>query len=50
MKVDQQPPMAGDAFRNGGSIGRARELLGWAPEVSLRDGVTAQLAWHRSRA
>ena len=29
---------------------RAREWAGWAPEVSLRDGVSAQLAWHRSRA
>jgi nucleoside-diphosphate-sugar epimerase len=50
VKVDQQPRQAGDAFRNGGSISRAGELLGWAPQVSLRDGVSAQLAWHRSRA
>lgn len=50
VKVDRQPRQAGDAFRNGGSIRRAGELLGWAPEVSLRDGVSAQLAWHRSRA
>jgi UDP-glucuronate 4-epimerase len=50
VKVDQQDPQPGDALRNGGSSGRARELLGWTPEVSLRDGVSAQLAWHRSRA
>jgi UDP-glucuronate 4-epimerase len=50
VKIDRQPRQAGDAFRNGGSISRARDLLGWAPEVSLRDGVIAQLAWHRSRA
>jgi UDP-glucuronate 4-epimerase len=50
VKVDRQPRQAGDAFRNGGSIRRAGELLGWEPEVSLRDGVSAQLAWHRSRA
>lgn len=50
VKVDQQLRQAGDAFRNGGSISRAGELLGWSPQVSLRDGVTAQLAWHRSRA
>jgi UDP-glucuronate 4-epimerase len=49
LKIDPQPRQAGDAFRNGGSISRARDLLGWAPEVSLRDGVVAQLAWHRSR-
>jgi UDP-glucuronate 4-epimerase len=50
VKIDQQDRQVGDAFRNGGSISRAGELLGWVPEVSLRDGVRAQLAWHRSRA
>jgi UDP-glucuronate 4-epimerase len=50
VEIDQQPRVAGDALRNGGSIKRAREVLGWAPETSLRDGVRAQLAWHRSRA
>ena len=49
VRIDQQPRVAGDALRNGGSISRAGELLGWAPEVTLRDGVSAQLAWHRSR-
>jgi nucleoside-diphosphate-sugar epimerase len=50
VRVEQQPRQAGDAFRNGGSIKRALELLDWAPEVSLRDGLRAQLEWHRSRA
>ena len=43
------PAQAGDSFRNGGSIARARDVLGWVPEVSLRDGIAAQVAWHRSR-
>ena len=45
-----QPQQAGDAFRNGGAIDRARDAarLG-ARSVSLRDGVAAQLAWHRAR-
>jgi nucleoside-diphosphate-sugar epimerase len=47
--VDPQPAMPGDAFRNGGSIERAQRLLGWEPNVTLRDGLDAQLAWHRSR-
>jgi nucleoside-diphosphate-sugar epimerase len=47
--VDPGPKQAGDSFRNGGAIGRAKELLGWAPEVSLRDGIAAQIAWHRAR-
>ena len=50
VKIDPQPRQAGDAPRNGGSISRAGELLGWVPEVSLREGLVAQLAWHRSRA
>jgi UDP-glucuronate 4-epimerase len=47
--LDPQERQAGDAFRNGGSIERARELLGWEPRVSLREAVAAQLAWHKSR-
>ena len=50
VEIDQQDRQAGDAFRNGGSISRATEILGWTPEVSLRDGIRAQLDWHRSRA
>ena len=47
--VDARPAEPGDSRRNGGAIDRARDLLGWEPQVSLRDGITAQLAWHRSR-
>jgi len=49
VKVEARPSQPGDAFRNGGAIDRARGVLGWEPAVSLRDGLTAQLAWHRSR-
>jgi UDP-glucuronate 4-epimerase len=48
--VDRRPGEPGDSRRNGGAIDRARELLGWEPTVSLRDGIAAQLEWHRSRA
>ncbi len=47
--IEDHPAQAGDARRNGGATDRARELLGWRPEVSLRDGIAAQLAWHRAR-
>ncbi len=47
--IDEQPPQPGDAFRNGGAIDRAYAVIGWEPRVSLRDGIAAQLAWHRSR-
>ena len=47
--VEPGPKMPGDAFRNGGAIDRAREVLDWSPQVSLRDGLAAQIAWHRER-
>jgi nucleoside-diphosphate-sugar epimerase len=47
--IEPEPMQAGDSFRNGGSIGRARDMLGWEPQVSLRDGIAAQVEWHRSR-
>jgi nucleoside-diphosphate-sugar epimerase len=47
--VDPGPKQAGDSFRNGGAIDRARAVLGWEPQVSLRDGIAAQIAWHRAR-
>jgi len=47
--VEDYPPEAGDAKRNGGSTERAHTLLGWSPRVGLREGIDAQLAWHRDR-
>ena len=49
VEIDPGPKQAGDSFRNGGSIARARDALGWAPETPLRTGVAAQVAWHRAR-
>jgi nucleoside-diphosphate-sugar epimerase len=48
--LDRRPPAAGDVDRTGGATERARSLLGWSPQVDLRTGVDAQVAWHRSRA
>jgi UDP-glucuronate 4-epimerase len=47
--IEEQPAQAGDAKRNGGATERAHRLLGWSPQVSLREGIAAQLAWHRAR-
>jgi UDP-glucuronate 4-epimerase len=47
--VEPEPTKAGDSFRNGGAIDRAREVLGWEPRTVLRDGIAAQVAWHRAR-
>jgi nucleoside-diphosphate-sugar epimerase len=48
--VEEQPAQPGDASRNGGAIDRAGDLLDWSPNVPLRDGIAAQLAWHRERS
>jgi nucleoside-diphosphate-sugar epimerase len=47
--IEDHPAQAGDAKRNGGATDRARDLLGWEPQVGLSDGIAAQLTWHRSR-
>lgn len=48
--VESHDPLPGDSARNGGSIERAHQLLGWEPKVTLRDAVAAQLEWHRGAA
>ncbi|MCB0983578.1 MAG: GDP-mannose 4,6-dehydratase [Ilumatobacter sp.] len=49
VRVDHQPVQAGDVRATGGSVERARELLGWVPKVSLEQGIARQVEWHRSR-
>jgi nucleoside-diphosphate-sugar epimerase len=47
--VERHPAQPGDVTRTGGSIDRARELLGWAPTTGIVDGVAEQVRWHRAR-
>src|SRR3954453_9122096 len=49
LEIENHPAQAGDARRNGGTTDRASAQLGWAPEVGLREGIAAQLAWHADR-
>ncbi len=46
-RVERLPGQAGDVRQTGGSSERARSLLRWAPKVSLREGLKAQLEWHQ---
>lgn len=48
LTIERLPEQAGDVRATGGSIDAARRLLDWAPAVSVREGVAAQLAWLRS--
>lgn len=43
--VEELPTQPGDVRRTGGTVDRARELLGWEPQVGLREGIRRQLEW-----
>ena len=45
VRVDRVDRVRGDVFRTGGSTDRARDLLGWRPEVSLEEGLRQQHEW-----
>lgn len=47
--VERRPAQHGDVARTGGSIDKARELLGWVPTTDLRSGVALQVEWHERR-
>ena len=47
LKLDEQGRQAGDVTHTEADLSRAAELLGWRPAVKLRDGVEAQVEWHR---
>jgi nucleoside-diphosphate-sugar epimerase len=47
--LERQRPERGDVARTGAAVDRARAVLGWAPRVSLRDGLAKQVAWHARR-
>ena len=44
-----QPLPADDPTRRQPNITQAREILGWQPAVSLRDGLTRTIAWYREQ-
>lgn len=48
-RIAWQPAQVGDQRDTRGDAGLAREVLGWTPQVGVREGLTAQAAWHRGR-
>jgi nucleoside-diphosphate-sugar epimerase len=46
--VDRLGTVAGDVRHTVADTTRAREVLGFAPKVGLRDGLLAQVAWQRT--
>lgn len=49
INLDREHSEPGDVRQTGGSIERAKSMLGWEPRFPLRDGITCQVAWHRDQ-
>jgi nucleoside-diphosphate-sugar epimerase len=47
--LDRRPAQVGDVLRTAADTARARDALGWTPQVGLRDGLASQLRWVRAR-
>ncbi len=45
LEIDRLPEQPGDVRVTGGTIDRARQLLGWEPTVGIREGLHAQWVW-----
>jgi UDP-glucose 4-epimerase len=46
--VEYRPAQAGDMRVSAADITRARELLGWLPQIAINDGMAETIAWARS--
>ena len=50
MKLDRQAARPGDQKHTAACVDKARELLGYNPTTSVRDGLSAQIAWQKANA
>lgn len=50
IRAEHAPERAGDIRHSYASIDLARQVLGWEPRVSLRDGLARSLEWYRGAA
>ena len=46
--VQYGPPNLADMFQNWADVSKARQLLGWQPQVKLREGIAQLIAWYRA--
>ncbi len=47
-EVEYLPAHPADMKENWADVGKARDLLGWHPQVSLNEGVTNLITWYQS--
>jgi nucleoside-diphosphate-sugar epimerase len=47
LPIEYGPPRAGDVRHSLADIGRAQQLLGYAPAVDVAEGLARTLAWYR---
>jgi nucleoside-diphosphate-sugar epimerase len=47
--IERRPKQAGDMAHTWADISAAGRALGYAPRVPLREGLAAQVAWHKAR-
>ena len=46
--IEWREAQPGDQRRTGAITAKAQEAFGYSPTISARDGLRAQIAWHRS--
>jgi nucleoside-diphosphate-sugar epimerase len=47
IRIERRPEQAGDVRHTWADTTRAREVLGYAPRVSLAEGLKAQVEWQK---
>ena len=46
--VQYGPPNLADMFMNQANVTKAREMLGWNPQVNLREGIGNLIEWYKA--
>jgi UDP-glucose 4-epimerase len=49
-ELEFAPPRPGELFRSSLAIGKAKSVLGWAPEVRFEDGLKPLIEWFKQEA
>jgi UDP-glucose 4-epimerase len=49
-ELEFAPPRPGELFRSSLDIGKAKSVLGWAPEVRFEEGLRELIDWFRKEA